>query len=146
MSSCFSLSARGFRIHGTEGSDTGPVPRARRHAGIKSEPRRAGDERIVGEPAINPGITDDQTRILRDRLVAERALPRAFLYIRTDCGLEPDSMRFDKCDERDRRVQLRAINPRDPVEGCFCRRIDDGKPLQSRQPHAVLIGQYVGIR
>src|SRR5689334_18296848 len=78
---------------------------ADRMASVEPDTRLAGDERVVGEARIEPGVRDDERVVAVNRVGTERRLPRRLANVDAARGLEPLPLLVDEGHQRHRHVE-----------------------------------------
>ena len=97
---------------------------------LEHDMRRAGDERIVGEPRVLPQVGDHQKAVLENGVPAERDIPGCPLYVGAEPGLKPLPLTIHEGDERHRDTEVGGGRPRHTVEVDLRRRRQEIEVVQ----------------
>lgn len=106
-----------------------------RRAGVITDPRRIGDQRVVAKARIGRRIAYFHHRIVLDGVGAERELAWGFAGAgQADIGLPPLTMLVHQRHQRDRRAGNRLRGGGQRIEERLGIGIDDLQQRQTRQP------------
>lgn len=106
-----------------------------RRAGVVTDPRRIGDQRIVAKARIGRRIAYFHHRIVLDGVGAEREFAWGFAGVgQADIGLPPLAMFVHQRHQRDRRAGDRLRGGGQRIEERLGIGIDDLQQRQTRQP------------
>ncbi len=114
-----------FGVDDAQHADRDAVRRREPRAGVETQVRRAGDERVVARARIAGQVLDDEQAGSREPEPADRLRQRRLAGVEPDPRLEPLAIVGDEADERDRRGAEISREVDDVVEARFRRRVED---------------------
>jgi hypothetical protein len=120
-------------VHHAERAEPAAIRRGQWHAGVETDHRLAGDQRIVQEARIDRGVLDHHHAVLADRMAAEIAETVGLRDIKAMARLEPLAVGIDQADQGDRDVEQAGGKTRDTVETLLGRRVEDVQAEQHLQ-------------
>ena len=91
-------------VHHAQGAERVAFGGDQRRAGVKTDVRVAGDQRIIGEALVARGVGHDEQIRLVNRVAAEGNVARCFSGVEPDPRLEPLALLVHQRNQRDRRT------------------------------------------
>ena len=99
--------------------------RLQQRAGIKTQMRLAGHQRVVDEAPVQRRVRNDEQPGLQNGVRANRAVDRRFTHAQSDFRLEPLAAVVDQIDDRNRRPADRRRHLDDLIEFSLAGRIEN---------------------
>ena len=121
-------------VDDTQGACMGAVTQTQGGAGVETEVRCVGNQRIVGKPRVKRGIGHLENAIAQNGMGAERQLARGFGDAwQADIRLEPLAVCVDQADQRDGHTAHQCGSLNECIELPLWRRVKHTQCLQRTQ-------------